>query len=277
MRVSDDYFGVEGSEDFLRHVTRQRREDTELLALKRPIEELQREASIPFERCSLTDHLRRTMAFPAVVAEVKRASPSAGILRELYEPAVIARQYHLAGAAAISVLTEPHYFLGNIRHLMDVRRAVNLPILRKDFISTLYQVYESAVIGADAILLIAAALNFNTLRELYVVAIAIGLDVVVEVHTREELQSVLPLARAIIGVNNRDLKTLRTDLRVSRELAPLLPRDRLAISESGIRNRDDILELHTLGYAGFLVGESLLRSQHAGFALSVLLGPRRHG
>jgi indole-3-glycerol phosphate synthase len=277
MKASNEYLGVEGSEDFLRHVTRQRREDAEMLAAKRSLESLQREAALPLERRSLADRLRRAAGFPAVLAEVKRASPSAGILRELYDPALIARQYQQAGAAAISVLTEPHYFLGNSRHLLDVREAVSLPILRKDFISTLYQVYESAALGADAVLLIAAALDFGTLRELYVVAMAIGLEVVVEVHTREELEIVLPLARTIIGVNNRNLKTLRTDLQVSRDLAPLIPRDRLAISESGIRTRDDILELQALGYAGFLVGESLLRSHHPGLALSGLIGPRRHG
>lgn len=276
MRSDTEYMGVEGSEDFLRHVTRQRREDAEHLALKRPIEELQREASMFFERRSLFEHLTKyTPGFPAVVAEVKRASPSAGILREVYEPALIARQYQQAGAAAISVLTEPHYFLGNTKHLQEVRASVNLPILRKDFISTLYQVYESAVFGADAILLIAAALDFGVLRDLYVVSMAIGLEVIVEIHSAEELEVVLPLARAIIGVNNRNLKTLKTDLQVSRDMISLIPKDRVIIAESGLHTRQDIIELQQMGYAGFLIGESLLRSRHPGFALSALVGPRR--
>ncbi len=279
MSATDEYMGVEGTEDFLRHVIRQRREDAEQSALRRPIEKLQREAAMPLERRSLADRLKRASdaGFPGVVAEVKRASPSAGILKEDYKPAVIAKQYQQAGASAISVLTEPRYFLGNTRHLLEVRSAVHLPILRKDFISTLYQVYESAAIGADAILLIAAALDFGTLRELYVVALAVGLEVVVEVHTLEELEGVLPLARIIVGVNNRNLKTLRTDLQVSRDLASMMPRDRLAISESGIKTRKDILELHEMGYAGFLVGETLMRSQHPGFALNALVGPRKAG
>jgi indole-3-glycerol phosphate synthase len=193
-----------------------------------------------------------------VIAEIKKASPSAGLLRPDYQPAAIARVYEAAGAVAISVLTEPRHFQGSDQHLRDVRAAVKLPVLRKDFVCDPYQIHEAAALGADVVLLIVAALDVRRLKTLYDVAVGYGLDVLVESHTADELRRALELEKAIIGVNSRNLKTLKTDLAVARELATLIPRDRLAIAESGIKTRADIEELERLGYRGFLIGESLL-------------------
>lgn len=263
--------------DFLDKATKQRREDVWRLLERVSLETMQRAASEVSEHRSLMDRLQSQGPGqkPAIIAEMKKASPSAGVIVEKYDPVAIARQYEQGGAIALSVVTEPHFFMGSNSHLENVRKSTKLPILRKDFICEIYQLYESAVLGVDVVLLIAAALDFHVLRDLYVVALAIGLEVIVEVHTQEELEMVLPLAKTIIGVNNRDLRTLKIDLSVSRELASMLPRDRLAISESGIRTRRDIEEMEALGYRGFLIGESLLRSSNPAILLRNMLAPPR--
>lgn len=263
--------------DFLDKAMEQRREDVQRQMKRVPMETMQRAASQVLEHRSLMDCLRRKGPGrkPVIIAEMKKASPSAGVIVEKYDPVSIAKQYEQGGAMALSVVTEPHFFLGSNSHLEDVRKNTKLPILRKDFICEIYQLYESAVLGVDVVLLIAAALDFHVLRDLYVVALAIGLEVIVEVHTQEELEMVMPLAKTIIGVNNRDLHTLKTDLTVSRELAPLMPQDRASISESGIRTRRDIEELEALGYRGFLIGETLMRSSNPAIMLNNMLAPAR--
>jgi indole-3-glycerol phosphate synthase len=193
-----------------------------------------------------------------IVAEMKKASPSAGRLREDYRPAEIAALYDRAGAAAVSVLTEPRHFGGSAGHLRTVRRCVELPILRKDFICDPYQVIEAAAWGADVVLLIVAALDPGQLRDLYACARTHRLDVLVESHTPGELELALTLNEAVVGVNSRNLKTLQTDLAVARELAAAIPPGRLAIAESGIRTRADIVDLEAHGYSGFLIGESII-------------------
>ena len=209
----------------------------------------------------------------AILAEVKKASPSAGLLRPEYDPAALAASYAAAGAVGISVLTEPLHFLGSAQHVQAVRAAVNLPILRKDFMCDPYQVAEAAAWGADVILLIAAALTREQMVLLYRAAQDHGLDVLAEVHDRHELEQVLGLERAVIGVNSRNLKTLKTDLATARSLVAHIPGERLAIAESGIRSRQEIEELEALGYSGFLIGESLLRQADPGMALGLLRSP----
>jgi indole-3-glycerol phosphate synthase len=210
---------------------------------------------------------------PRVIAEVKKASPSAGLLRPDYRPEELAGAYAAAGAVGISVLTEPRHFRGSEQHLCRVRRAVELPVLRKDFLGDPYQVAEAAAWGADVILLIVAALDPRRLRELYDEAVRLGLEVLAEAHTEAELEAGLSLEAAIVGVNSRDLKTLRTDLAVAERLARRIPAERLRIAESGIRTRADIERLEAVGYDGFLIGETLLAAPDPGARLRGLLTP----
>lgn len=209
-----------------------------------------------------------------VIAEMKRASPSAGLLAADYDPGRLAALYRDAGAAGISVLTEPMHFMGTDDDLRAARAAVGLPILRKDFICDVYQVYESAAMGADVLLLIVAALKKDELARLNDAASECGLDVLVESHTESELETSLLLENVLLGINSRDLKTLKTDLSVARRLARMIPPGRTAIAESGIRTRADMEELRKHGYRGFLVGEALMRGGDPGRALrDLLVGP----
>lgn len=216
-------------------------------------------------RAELTQPGRR------VIAEIKRRSPSAGVLREPYFPAAIAQAYAAAGAAAISVLTEPLHFEGAREDLLAVRALVELPILRKDFIVDAYQVLEAAAWGADAVLLIAALLDPETCGRLAAEAAALGLETVLEIHGEPELAHIGRCPDALVGVNNRDLATLKTDLSVARALAGKLPRDRVWIAESGLRGAADLLSLEALGYRGFLVGEAFLRQDDPGAVLRTWL------
>lgn len=210
---------------------------------------------------------------PAVIAEVKRASPSRGEIRADFVPEAIAASYERAGAAAISVLTDERYFGGRLEHLEAVRRAVRVPVLRKDFILREYQVWESRAAGADAILLILAAVREDrTLAELAARAEELGMDVLWEVHDREELRRVLRFGPRLVGVNNRDLRTFEVSLETTKSLVPELPREVFAVSESGFSSAREIEEVFRAGARGFLVGESLLREPDPGGALSRLLG-----
>lgn len=197
---------------------------------------------------------------PAVIAEFKRASPSKGVINDLLDPAEVALNYKRGGAAAISVLTEEDFFKGSISDLTAIRTAVDIPILRKDFVIDEFQIRESAAVGADAILLIVAALTVDELKRFHELASELGLDALVEVHNRAEMEIAVEIGAELIGVNNRNLKTFEVSLDVSRELARLAPADAILISESGISEKKDIEELLSLGYSGFLVGESLMRA-----------------
>ena len=212
----------------------------------------------------------RSSAEPRIVAECKRRSPSRGILRPDYAPASHARAYAAAGAAAISVLTEPAFFDGALEHLADVRAAVDLPLLRKDFIVTDYQLHEAAALGADAVLLIAAALAEAPLRRLHDLAASLGLAALVEVHDEAELDRALAAGARIIGVNSRNLRTLLVDLGVVERIAGAIPDDVIAVAESGIRSGDDIRQFTSLGYDAFLVGERLITEPDPGDALRAL-------
>jgi len=207
-----------------------------------------------------------------IIAEIKRASPSEGKLRPDLDPAKIAREYEMAGATAISILTEPKYFLGLDEDIRSVRKAVKLPILRKDFTVDPWQVYQSAVLGADVILLIAAALEPSRLKELYHAADDANLETIIEIHTLPELGIALQFPKAIIGVNSRNLTTLKTNLSTAVVLAGAIPKQRISIAESGITNRREVEMLMKLGYHGFLIGTSLLKAESPGAALAELIG-----
>lgn len=207
-----------------------------------------------------------------IIAEMKKASPSAGLLQPDYNPAEVAARYVENGATGISVLTEPLHFLGRGEDVRTVRSCVDLPILRKDFMCDPYQVAEAAAWGADVILLIAAALRDDQMLQLYEAALDAGLDVLAEVHTHEELDRVLPLSEAIIGVNSRNLNTLTTDLAVAHGLAQYIPDSRISIAESGIRHRSEIEKLQAVGYNGFLIGEALVGHDDPGGRLKLLMG-----
>lgn len=203
-----------------------------------------------------------------IIGEFKRKSPSKGEIRPEADPAIIARDYEAAGAAAVSVLTEEDYFDGSLDDLRAVRQAISLPILRKDFIFEDYQVFESAAAGADALLLIVAALDDEVLsRLLRITEHELLMDAVVEVHTRAEMERAVRSGAKLIGVNNRDLGTFAVSLETSAQLASVGGDHALLISESGIESAEDIQRLYDLGYRGFLIGESLMRADEPGEAL----------
>ena len=206
-----------------------------------------------------------------LIAEVKKASPSAGLIRPEFDPAAIARAYAEAGATCISVLTDAPHFQGAPEHLRQVREAVDLPILRKDFMLDPWQILESRVMGADCVLLIMAALSDHMARELEELARALDMDVLVEVHDRRELDRALGLQTSLIGINSRNLRTLKTDIAIAEELAPLVPSDRFLVAESGIRTHEDVKSLCEAGARCFLVGESLLKQDDIRAATRALL------
>jgi len=209
---------------------------------------------------------------PRMIAECKRRSPSRGVLRRSYDPAAIAASYEAAGAAAVSVLTEPAFFDGDIEHLRSARTRVSLPLLRKDFVVSPYQVVEAREAGADATLLIAGALEGAALPELVACAAEQGLAALVEVHDERELERTLAAGATIVGVNSRNLRTLRVDLDVARRLAPRLPAGVIGVAESGLKSREEVEELGELGYRAFLVGERFMTAVDPGEALAMFLG-----
>jgi indole-3-glycerol phosphate synthase len=206
-----------------------------------------------------------------VIAECKRRSPSRGVLRADYDCVAIARGYEAAGAAAISVLTEPTFFDGSLDHLAAVRAAVKTPLLRKDFVVSEYQLFEARAAGADAVLLIVGALSARELAQLIARAAELQLDVLAEVHDAEELTLAIEAGAAIVGVNNRNLRTLAVDLDVSDQLIARIPKGILAVSESGIKSAADIGRFTSLGYRAFLIGERFMTAADPGVALQAFL------
>jgi indole-3-glycerol phosphate synthase len=222
---------------------------------------------------------RRALQRPAdsdtvrLISEVKRSSPSAGRIREDFDPAGIARAYEHGGASAISVLTDQKFFEGSLEFLPLIRNSVELPLLRKDFIVDPYQVYEARAYGADAILLIVAALSGAQLQEMHALARSMGMDILVEVHNREELEAALEvISPAILGVNNRNLKTMEVRLETCLELREAIPADAVAVAESGIHSHADVERLAAAGFDAMLVGESLMRQHNIENAVRTLLG-----
>ncbi|MGZ0172561.1 MAG: indole-3-glycerol phosphate synthase TrpC [Planctomycetales bacterium] len=220
------------------------------------------------------DFLAALHAAPEIglIAEVKKASPSAGLIREDFDPVEIAKTYEAAGAACISCLTDEPYFKGKLEYLTSIRSNVSLPVMRKDFILDRYQVLEARVAGADCILLIAECLNDCTMRDLYFYASELGMECLVEVYDPENLDRVLKLEAPLIGINNRNLKTFVTDLKHSTDLATRVPDTAFLVSESGIRERSDVEHLLQFGVRGILVGETLMRQDDIAAKVRELLG-----
>lgn len=239
------------------------------------VEQLARAADAPrgFADALLERAKRRE---PAVIAEVKKASPSKGIIRENFDPADIARSYEEGGATCLSVLTDIDFFLGSDAYLKEARAACKLPVIRKDFLIDPYQVVEARAIGADCILLIVAALDDVRMAELASVAKDVGLDVLVEVHDAQELERALKtLDTPLVGINNRNLHTFEVSLETTLDLLPEIPRERMVITESGILNRADVELMEVSDVFGFLVGEAFMRADEPGTELKRLFFPER--
>jgi indole-3-glycerol phosphate synthase len=218
-------------------------------------------------------HLREAVAsdWTTIIAEVKKGSPSRGIIRKDFDPLEIAEIYQNNGATCLSVLTDEKFFLGHLRFLALIRETVSLPLLRKDFICEPYQIYEARAAGADAILLIAAMLDLQQLQAFHAIAREIHLDVLLEVHDEAEMETALRTECTLIGVNNRNLRTFEIDLATTGRLARMMPADRLLVAESGINNRSDIVRLQADGAEAFLIGESLMREADIGAQLQKML------
>src|SRR5579863_7649265 len=212
-----------------------------------------------------------------VIAELKPASPSRGVIRDPFDPVALATSLEAAGAAALSVLTEGEFFGGSLKNLRDARKSVALPVLRKDFIFDPWQVWESRANDADSFLLIVAALYDEQLRDLIALGRELGMEPLVEVHTREELDRALTAGVRIIGVNNRDLKTLNVRTETSYELIEQIPETCIAVAESGLRSHDDLIKLRAAGFDAFLIGEHLMLAPDPGAALRALLVPPASG
>jgi indole-3-glycerol phosphate synthase len=243
--------------------------------MKLPAESLQ----MVLDRAPRIRSLKRSlMRQPGIIAEIKKASPSAGLLRPDFDPRTIAGAYLKAGALAVSVVTESRFFQGNLETLAGLRWCADVPLLRKDFIVDPYQVLEARHAGADAVLLIAALLAGTSLKGLRTCVEELGMDALVEVHSEAELARALAAGATLIGVNSRDLRSFIVSLDVCVRLAALLPKEAVAVAESGIRTAEDIRRLASAGYRGFLVGESLVRAQSPGAALAELVSslPARH-
>lgn len=209
---------------------------------------------------------------PAVIAEVKKASPSKGVLREDFTPADIAQSYAEFGAACLSVLTDVQFFQGSVDFLKQARASCQLPVLRKDFMVDAYQIYESRCMGADAILLIAASLDDAQMRDFEAIARSLDMAVLVEVHDANELERALRLKTPLIGINNRNLKTFEVSLDTTLALRSQVPSDRILVTESGIHSREDVLRMGAAGVSAFLVGEAFMRAPEPGVALAALFG-----
>jgi indole-3-glycerol phosphate synthase len=205
-----------------------------------------------------------------VIAEVKKASPSKGVIREDFRPAEIAASYASHGAACLSVLTDAHFFQGSAEYLQQARAACTLPVLRKDFMIDMYQVYQARAMGADAVLLIVAALDHGLMAELEACAIELGMDVLVEVHDGDELTAALKLRTPLVGINNRNLRTFETSLHTTIGLLPRIPPDRLVVTESGIMAPDDVKRMRDANVHAFLVGEAFMRAPDPGVELNRL-------
>ncbi len=255
--------------DILTEIVTRKRERLAEAKRQAPLAELRATAPTTFGAGRFISALRRDGV--NIIAEIKRRSPSKGVIREAFDPAAIARNYTANGAAAISVLTEEDFFDGSINHLQKAREATPLPLLRKDFIFDEYQLYEALHAGADAVLLIAALLEVERIKSLMQEAKWLGLDILIEVHNREELEKALQCNPLLLGINNRDLRTFETTLDVSLELAADLPKTITLVSESGIRTREDIDRLRAAGFHAFLVGEQLMQAEDEGKALKELI------
>ena len=261
-----------GDSDILARILTTKAEEVIAAQLERPLNVVEEQArSVPPPR-GFANAIRARIAEgrPAVIAEIKRASPSKGLLRQAFDPAAIAASYARAGATCLSVLTDRPFFQGAPEFLVEARASAPIPALRKEFIVDEYQVAESRALGADAILLIVAALDDARLAALETCAVAYGLDVLVEVHDAAELDRALKLATPLIGINNRNLRTFNVSLHTTIELLPRIPADRIVITESGIVAQRDVAQMRRHGVHAFLVGEAFMRAPDPGAALNAL-------
>jgi indole-3-glycerol phosphate synthase len=263
--------------DILRRIIARKAEEVAERQRQRPIGELSAALRDAGPTRGFADALAARIAAgePAVIAEIKRASPSKGLLREDFRPAQIAASYARGGAACLSVLTDRDFFQGDDAHLMEARAACTLPVIRKDFVIDPYQIHEARAIGADCILLIAACLDDARLAELTATAQELGLDVLLEVHDAAELTRALAVPTRLVGINNRDLHTFEVSLGTTLDLRSGVPEDRLLVTESGIHNRDDVALMRKHGVHAFLVGESFMRAADPGTKLTELFGGAR--
>ena len=260
--------------DILKKILARKREEVAERRRRTPLEELTRfvdaaPAVRPFLQ-ALRDRIHGGEA--AVIAEIKKASPSKGVLRPDFDPAAIARTYEGAGATCLSVLTDHDFFQGHEAHLEDARAACGLPVLRKDFIIDPYQIYEARVMGADCILLIVSALGDVNLKDLLMLAHELGMNALVETHDAAELERALALDAELIGINNRDLRSFETRLETTLDLLERVPADRLLVTESGIHTPEDVQRMRRAGVQAFLVGEALVKAPDPGAALTELMG-----
>jgi indole-3-glycerol phosphate synthase len=259
--------------DVLARICDDKREHIARRRAARPLADLMIAAKTASPVRGFADRLAAAVASGryGLIAEIKRASPSKGLIRADFDPPALARAYQQGGATCLSVLTDEPYFQGRDEYLAAAREAVDLPVLRKDFMLDPYQIVESRALGADCVLLIMAALEDDHAAELAAVAREQSLDVLVEVHDEAELDRALRVDARLIGVNNRNLKTLQVDLAVTERLAPRLPADRLLVAESGLYTPEDLARMHRVGASIFLVGESLMRQDDVAAATRALL------
>lgn len=261
--------------DILKKIISHKKVELAAMKASRPLVEVQaRLADLEDQPRGFEQALRNAgeSGWTPIIAEVKKGSPSKGLIRADFDAVEIAAGYENNGATCLSVLTDEHFFLGHLSYLALIREQVRLPLLRKDFILDPYQIYEARAAGADAILLIAAMLDLHQLRDFQALARELYLDVLLEVHDEKELESGLATDCTLIGINNRDLRTFVCDLATTERLARIIPADRLIVTESGINNRDDIIRLQQAGAGAFLIGESLMREPDIGLKLQELLG-----
>lgn len=260
--------------DILKKIVIHKHEEVAAAKVSTPASELKsRIANLEDVPRGFERHLREAAAsdWTAIIAEVKKGSPSKGLIRPDFDPLEIAQIYQNNGATCLSVLTDEKFFLGHLRFLALIRETVSLPLLRKDFICDPYQIYEARAAGADAILLIASCLDLNQLREFHAVARELQLDVLLEVHDEAEMETALQTECTLIGVNNRNLRTFEIDMGTTGRLARMMPPERLLVAESGINSRTDIERLTNDGAGAFLIGESLMREADIGAKLHELI------
>ena len=260
--------------DILNNIVAVKHEEVAAAKNRKPLDMVRADAESRVLTRDFVGALRTKIAAgqPAVIAEIKKASPSKGVIRADFIPADIAQSYSEFGAACLSVLTDQQFFQGSVDYLKQARASCQLPVLRKDFMVDAYQIYESRAMGADAVLLIAACLDDAQMKEFEAIARSLYMAVLVEVHDADELQRALKLKTPLIGINNRNLKTFEVSLDTTLTLMKDIPADRLLVCESGIHTRDDVLRMGAAGVNAFLVGEAFMRVPEPGEALAALFG-----
>ena len=258
--------------DILEQILKSKRDEIVKRRQSSPLSKLEARALAQEPPRGFATALRRTLAVGAagVIAEIKKASPSRGVIRSHFQPAAIAKSYADHGASCLSVLTDQEFFQGHVSHLSEARAVMSLPVLRKDFIIDPWQVAETRAIGADCVLLIAAALDHGQMKELADASREYGMDVLIEIHDRHELENALRVRSDLIGINNRSLRTFETHLETTLALVNEVPVDRLLVTESGIHTEDDVTRMRSSGVDIFLVGEALMRAVDPGLKLAQL-------